>query len=100
MAYYLVKAQLDETKRADLRKWLDSGEIEKMRPFGEALQWSLDHARVDSEGWVVWEEEDYCTPPLDQERKAVLDAYFTGLTVQNVKRGEGWQQIDHLPRLW
>lgn len=102
MAYYLVKAQCDLEKLAELRKRLDSGEIYSMRPFGTALQYSLDHARVDpqGEGWTVWEEEDYCRPPLAQERAAVLDAYFTNLSVEPVKEGQGWRQIDSLPGLW
>lgn len=97
MAYYLVRAKahnLDE-----LRQRLDSGEVEKMRPFGLALHHGLDNARVDGE-WVVWEEEDYCTPPLAMERRAVLDTYFTDLSVEHVQEGEGWQRIEHLPGLW
>jgi hypothetical protein len=39
-------------------------------------------------------------PPLAQERAAVLDTYFTDLTIENVSRGEGWEQLEKLPRLW
>ena len=98
MAYYLVKAKghhLDE-----LRERLDSGEIKQMRPFGHSLYDGLDNARLDPAGWLVWEEEDYCSPPLAMERAAVLDTYFTGLTVERVEAGEGWGKIEHLPRLW
>ena len=97
MAYYLVRAKphdLDE-----LRALLDSGEIERMRPFGQALFHGLDNARVEGEG-LVWEEEDYCTPPLAMERRAVLDTYFTNLSVETVQEGAGWQQIEALPRVW
>ena len=102
MAYYLVKAQYQKSLLAELRTRLDSGEINKMRPFGTALQYSLDHARLDPQGqdWAIWEEEDYCVPPLAQERAAVLDTYFTGLSVEKVKQGKGWEQIESLPRLW
>jgi len=102
MSYYLVKAKVQEDLLAELRARLDSGEINKMRPFGTALQYSLDHARLDpqGEGWLVWEEEDYCVPPLAQERAALLDAYFTGLNVEKVREGKGWEQIESLPRLW
>jgi hypothetical protein len=31
---------------------------------------------------AVWEEEDYCRPPLAQEREAVLDHYFEELSVE------------------
>lgn len=102
MAHYLVKAQLQKDLLAELRARLDSGEIQKMRPFGTALQYSLDHARLDPQGdnWLVWEEEDYCVPPLAQERAAVLDTYFTNLGVEKVAEGEGWERIDSLERLW
>ena len=102
MAYYLVKAQYQKERLAELRKRLDSGEINQMRPFGTALQYSLNHARLDpqGDGWAVWEEEDYCRPPLAQERAAVLDSYFTNLSVEPVKEGQGWERIKSLPRLW
>ncbi|NOH03644.1 MAG: hypothetical protein HND47_17625 [Chloroflexi bacterium] len=102
MAYYLVKAKYHENLLAELRKRLDSGEIKKMTPFGQALQYGLDHARLDpnDNGVAVWEEEDYCTPPLAQERAAVLDTYFTDLRVERVQEGKGWERIESLPRLW
>ena len=102
MAHYLVKAQYQKDLLAELRKRLESGEINRMRPFGTALQFSLDHARLDpqGQGWVVWEEEDYCNPPLAQERAAILDNYFTSLSVEKVQQGSGWAQIDSLPLLW
>jgi hypothetical protein len=102
MAHYLVKAQVHPQLLTELRARLDSGEINKMRPFGTALQYSLDHARHDPQGdnWIVWEEEDYCVPPLAQERAAVLDTYFTNLGVEKVPEGKGWSQIESLPRLW
>lgn len=98
MAYYLVKAKAYDLD--DLRERLDSGEIKAMRPFGGALFHGLDNARIDADGWVVWEEEDYCRPPLAMERDAVLDDYFTELSVETVQEGEGWAKIDDLPRLW
>lgn len=100
MAYYLVTAKPIPTKMNDLRKWLDSGEIRSMRPFGQALQSGLDNARWQTEHAAIWEEEDYCVPPLAQERAAVLDDYFTELKVQHVNKGEGWKQIEPLKMLW
>ncbi|MBK9008763.1 MAG: hypothetical protein IPM31_17470 [Anaerolineae bacterium] len=100
MAYYLVTAKPIQSKMNDLRKWLDSGEIRAMRPFGNALQMGLDNARWQTEGIAIWEEEDYCVPPLAQERAAVLDDYFTELNVQYVSKGEGWKRIEPLKMLW
>jgi len=102
MSYYLVKAKVHENLLSELRSRLDSGEIYKMRPFGMALHYGLDNARVDPQAdhWLVWEEEDYCVPPLAQERAAVLDTYFTGLKVEVVEQGAGWKQIESLKRFW
>ena len=102
MAYYLVKAKYQENLLVELRSRLDSGEIKKMKPFGSALQYGLDNARLDPQevGVAVWEEEDYCRPPLAQERAAVLDTYFTDLRVEIVEEGKGWKKIESLPKLW
>lgn len=100
MAYYLVTAKPIPTKMNDLRQWLDSGEIRAMRPFGQTLQMGLDNARWQTKGMAIWEEEDYCVPPLAQERAAVLDDYFTELNVQHVSKGEGWKKIEPLKMIW
>lgn len=99
MAFYLTRARPEQALLSELRGRLDSGEISEMRPFGTALHHSLDHARLDGE-WAIWEEEDYCIPPLAQERAAVLDTYFTDLSVERVERGDGWAKIEHLPEMW
>ncbi len=96
MAHYLVKAKVKNTDA--LREKVESGEIASMRPFGGELQSCMENMRVDEDGWAVWEEQCFCSPPLKQER-AVLDIYFTELTTQTLNNGEGWTQIDHLPRL-
>jgi len=36
---------------------------------------------------------------LAEERAAVLDRYFDGITVERVNAGEGWKQIQVLPKL-
>ena len=100
MAFYLVTARPIRSKMNDLRKWLDSGEVRAMRPFGHALQMGLDNARWQSADVAIWEEEDYCVPPLAQERAAVLDEYFTDLDVKHVNKGEGWKRIDLLKKIW
>ena len=100
MAHYLVRATPLEDRLSELRRWLDGGEISRMRPFGNTLQHSLENARVTDEGEAIWEEEDYCRPPLRQERNAVLDRHFTNVQVVEVGEGEGWARIETLPRLW
>ena len=100
MANYIVMATPVLSKMAELRERLDTGEIAPMRPFGPALDYSLQNARQMADGRAVWEEEDYCRPPLAMERAAVLNDYFTELTVKKVAAGEGWQEIQALPSLW
>ncbi len=90
MAHYLVKAKPRKDRLQELKRWLNSGEIAQMDPFGETLQHSLEQARLDSEGYAIWEEEDYCHPPLAQERAAVLNRYFADLSVTSLEEGDGW----------
>jgi hypothetical protein len=99
MAYYLVRAKALRHKLAVLQARLESGEIRSMQPFGRALDYSLKNAWVEGE-WLVWEEEDYCRPPLAMERAAVPDDYFADLAVERVEKGEGWKRLEELPRLW
>jgi len=100
MAYYLVQAKPIDNLLTELRQRLDSGEIKVMKPFGQALQYGLDNARLQENGIAIWEEEDYCVPPLAQERAAILDTYFNELTVESVEKTEGWKKIETLPMLW
>ena len=100
MAHYLVKATIDPQKLTELKERLDNGEIKAMRPFGAALDYSLRHARIETGSQIVWEEEDYCRPPLAMERAAVLDTYFSNLSTEPVEAGAGWRKIDHLEYLW
>lgn len=99
MAHYLVRAQakgnLDE-----LRQRLDDDVIREYRPYGGEVTQCLNNARIAPDGWVTWEENCYCNPPLKQERQGVLDDYFTDITAQTINKGEGWQQIDNLPSVW
>jgi len=99
MAYYLVRAKPKEGRLAELQDRLQKDLFIALRPFGEALTYSLKQARTQPDGIAIWEEEDYCTPPLAQERAAVLDNYFDEINVEQVKAGEGWTRIDALPRL-
>jgi hypothetical protein len=71
-----------------------------MRPFGRALSRALNGARRADHSTAVWEEEDYCSPPLAQEREAVLDDYFEGIEVEEVEEGQGWERIESLPSLF
>lgn len=101
MAYYLVRAAPDADLLPELHDRLSNGEFEPLRPFGPALTVALRGARFDAEtGDAVWEEEDYCRPPLAQERDAVLDDYFGAVRVEQVSRGDGWKEIEALPSLW
>ena len=98
MAHYFVKAR-PPADLAALRQRIDSGEIEGMRPFGQEMHQCLLEARLTPDGWAVWEETCYCSPPLKQER-AVLDQHFTDLTTEIITQGAGWARITDLPTLW
>jgi hypothetical protein len=99
MAKRFVRARPEQSRLAELRERLDSGEIETMDPFGRAMTRALEKARFDPEtGEAAWIEEDYCSPPLAMERAEVLDDYFEEITI--VDEVAGWEQIDGLPGLW
>jgi hypothetical protein len=100
MAYYLVTARPVAARIDDLETKLSRRAFVGLRPFGLALTASLEDARRLPDGTAVWEEEDYCRPPLAEERAAVLDQYFEGISVESVERGQGWQRIAGLPALF
>jgi hypothetical protein len=100
MAHYLVSAVPRTDRLDELRVRLTRDEFRELQPFGRALTKSLRDARIREDGLAVWEEEDYCRPPLAEERAAVLDAYFNDLEVQMVRQGTGWRQISDLPCLF
>lgn len=102
MAYRLVRARPKFDDLPELRERLDSGDIERLDPFGRAMTKSLTDARFDPDaGTAVWVEEDYCTPPLAMERE-VLDRYFEDLVVveEDVNETAGWERIETYPSLW
>ena len=100
MAYYLVSARPLPNRLDELETKLTQRAFIDLEPFGRALTGSLESARRRPDGSVVWEEEDYCRPPLAQERAAVLDRYFEDLSVQRIERGSGWELISDLPPLF
>ncbi|MBV9625031.1 MAG: hypothetical protein JOZ14_13750, partial [Acidobacteria bacterium] len=99
MAHYLVTAK----PKSDLEELLGNlrkNKYASMRPFGKALTYSLRNARLREDGYATWEEEDYCSPPLAEERAAALDEFFEELSVASVRSGAGWQEINQLPPLF
>ncbi|MDQ3888886.1 MAG: hypothetical protein M3251_06395 [Thermoproteota archaeon] len=103
MTFYLIRAKPKKQLLENLREELNSGKISKMRPFGQALQYSLENARIDAENrdYALWIEEDYCSPPLAMERENVLDRYFNDISVERVEsEEEAWGTINDKPRLW
>ncbi|MBV8277228.1 MAG: hypothetical protein JO170_18485 [Verrucomicrobia bacterium] len=99
MAHYIVRAKPKMNQLAELHQRLGERAFINLRPFGKGLTYSLNNARVQPDGTAIWEEEDYCSPPLAQERVAVLDTYFDEITVEPVSEREGWKQIAELPKL-
>lgn len=100
MAWYLVRARIRPDCMAELESRLEAKAFVDQRPFGPALTHALENARAEGPDAAVWEEEDYCSPPLAQERDAVLDEYFREIRVEPVEEGEGWRRIRSLPRLF
>ena len=83
MTTYLVRAKPKRDLMVQLDNRLQSGKISQMKPFGKALQYGLQNAKIDrGERYAYWIEEDYCSPPLAMERKAILDQYFDDIHVE------------------
>ena len=99
MAHYLVRARPRWGKLQELQTQLRADAYVNLQPFGRARTRGLRGARIEVEG-AVWEEEDYCSPPLAEERAAVLDALFEDITVEPVAPGDGWRRIETLPHLF
>jgi len=101
MSHYLVRARLKHAFANDLYERLGKRDFLHLQPFGASITRALENIRQDPlTGEAVWEEEDYCSPPLAMERRAVLDQYFDEIRVKKVSEGEGWTNIDTLPALW
>ena len=100
MAHYLVTASPREELLGELATRLERDEFATLRPFGRALTSALRRARRLPNGKAMWEEEDYCRPPLAQEREAVLDRYFERISVEPVVEGSGWALIEALPPMF
>ena len=100
MAHYLVTATPRPDLLTELAERLQRDEFVALRPFGRALTASLRRARRLPNGKAMWEEEDYCQPPLAQEREAVLDRYFDQISVESVVEGTGWALIDAFPAMF
>lgn len=100
MAFYLVSALPKQGLMEELSERLGRDEFIGLSPFGPTLSRSLKGARLRRDGVAVWEEEDYCRPPLAEERAAVLDHYFQDLRVEPVSEGGGWKKVAALPRLF
>ncbi|MCI0410147.1 MAG: hypothetical protein L0191_16585 [Acidobacteria bacterium] len=100
MAHYLVTAKPKSDRLADLLGNLRTNKYASMRPFGKSMTYSLQNARLREDGYATWEEEDYCSPPLAEERAAALEEFFDELKVRPVQEGKGWEKIQGLPRLF
>ncbi len=100
MAHYLVRAEIARPKLDELANELERRAFVGLAPFGASLTRGLEGARWESPGIAIWEEEDYCSPPLAMERAAVLDDYFTNLRVERVDEDAGWARIEALERVF
>ena len=100
MAHYLVTAKPKSERLGDLLANLRKRAYVSIRPFGKTMTHSLENARLREDGYAMWEEEDYCSPPLAQERATALDEFFDELEIAPVKERAGWEEIDQLPRLF
>ena len=84
MAHYLVRARPRAELLPTLEDGLRAGAYRDLEPFGRALTASLRDARLATDGGACWEEEDYCRPPLAQER--AVEAHRQELPARDVAK--------------
>jgi len=99
MAYYLITAEALENKLSEFKRRLEQNDFLYLQPFGRALTESLKNAKI-KDNFIYWEEEDYCSPPLKEEKEQVLNKYFRILNILPVNKGEGWKEIKALKNLF
>jgi hypothetical protein len=97
---YLVTAKLKRELFKELKDSLNRDLFYNLKPFGHALTFSLKNAKIQEDCLITWEEEDYCVPPLKEERENVLERFFDNIKVERVSKGEGWEKIKYLPSLF
>ncbi len=100
MAHYLVKAKVKDEFLEEFEKKIREKAFINLKPFGEAITESLENAREDEDGYWLWEELDYCSPPLKQEKEQVLDRYVDIDRIIPVEEGEGWEKISGFPKVF
>ena len=100
MSFYLVRAKPKQDLLDELANKLKENSFLNLIPFGKAITYSLKNARLTDSGLAIWEEEDYCIPPLFEEKKSILDFYFSDIQVEKVKKNEGWNRISNLNNLF
>jgi hypothetical protein len=100
MKSYLVRARPRPGKLVKLKRKLELGDVAIMRGFGETLDLGLKNAKRSAEGEILWEQRSGSTPPLSQERRAILNEFFREIEAEEVPEGRGWEKIRHLPPLW
>lgn len=100
MAFYLVTAKPKQELLPELEKKLANKEFVPLEPFGSEVNKALTWSRRKDKDTAIWEENNFCIPPLAQEREAVLDKYFDKIEVEKVAKGEGWDKISELPFLF
>ena len=83
-----------------LKRKLDLGDIAQKRGFGDSHQSGLKNAKRSADGDVLWEQRSDSTPPLSQERRAILNEFFRDIAVEEVAEGTGWERIRRLEPLW
>jgi hypothetical protein len=95
-----VSPKLIKGISTELRQRIADHAFMHMSPFGKSLTQAMNGMRQDSiSGYVLWEEECYCSPPLSMERTAVLDKYFAEIQIEQLSEEEGWARISDLPAL-
>ena len=87
---YKVSARFREGSDAEFLLELQDGTISEQQPDGAEMVDSMNRAVVTEAGEVEWSGRCYCSPPLEHERRTVLDHYFSDLSTEAIDGYQGY----------
>ena len=95
---YSIRAEPRIAELGRFWKLLNDGTIGNQEPDGTEILASMKRARI-TDGRVEWDETCYCSPPLEHERTAVYDHFFTQMEIKplgSIAKSQGDRFWDYL----
>ena len=85
---YKVQAKFIKGKSQQFYQILTDGTIKKQWPDGNEIISSMNRAKINSTGLVIWTEMCFCPTPLAHERATVYNNFFTDMKTEVINKHE------------